>query len=84
MLRCDCFVPWFQDDPDVAAEAKRIEDGGGIDDVVRLEKLRKVGPGTMSFSSESTYWHTLEVEFGFRIYSLLVHISPYYSILFHI
>eukprot|EP00435_Cladocopium_sp_Y103_P015298 s4562_g3.t1 len=32
----------IEDDPDVAAEAKRIEDGGGNDDVVRLEKLRKV------------------------------------------
>ena len=30
-----------QDDPDVAAEAKRVEGGGGTEDVVRLEKLRK-------------------------------------------
>eukprot|EP00434_Breviolum_minutum_P010203 symbB.v1.2.009004.t1/scaffold565.1/size187815/17 len=31
-----------EDDPDVAAEAKRVEGGGGTEDVVRLEKLRKV------------------------------------------
>lgn len=31
-----------QDDPDVAEEAKRVEDGHSTEDVVRLEKLRKV------------------------------------------
>jgi hypothetical protein len=90
MLRCDCFVVcWFQDDPDVAAEAKRIEDGGGNDDVVRLEKLRKVGPGTKLLPLESTHWQACKAPIwsdlvGLKLQDFYVRLSSASESIVHI